>query len=178
MKEQTLNGDPILLTRKVLTVDPGISGGFALWEETKYNGKPTLVLLGYDRLPVMKANNRIDGYTLYAEFAYINLAYMFIEKVGSMPGNAGQSMFNFGVSYGIMLGLAHSIGVEVIEVTPMTWQNVAHKGMSRNTPTKQRSNRAVYEAFHIKLKATDDGVADAICLGLYVKSLYEKGVIK
>jgi hypothetical protein len=146
------------------TVDPGIKGGVALWEHDMV--RSTCTLIAAEPMPVDAELEMVDGEELAEIFYCAETVY--VEKVGSMPGNAGQSMFKFGTSYGIVIGAAQASRRDVKLVAPNSWMNVAHAGLLRSQESKARSLYVCLRDLGIALKKSEDGIADAICLGIAI----------
>lgn len=157
---------------KIVTIDPGISGGIALWAVDFISKKQHL--LGYDSMPIDAKTSLVDGGELADMFD--NATTIYIEKVGSMPGNAGQAMFNFGVSNGIVIGVAQSMEAKIEFVSPNSWMNVAHAGLLRSQLSKDRSIYICMRDLGITLKKSEDGIADAICLGIAIATINEREI--
>jgi len=49
----------------------------------------------------------------------------FVERASSMPNQGVASMFSFGTSYGIILGVLAALEIPVILVTPQSWKKRA-----------------------------------------------------
>ena len=113
--------------RVFIGIDPGISGGIAII----YN----------DAYSVTKCPNTIQEMadvliTLKDQAPNLPM-YCIIEKVHSMPGNSGRSMFTFGCNYGQWLGILATLRIPYVEVTPNKW--VSFYG-SRPKDKKDRKN--------------------------------------
>lgn len=169
-----LNGDGELF----VTIDPGLKGGIAafLVDYDEYNAS----LFGYMHMPtaarrlVMSNKDQVAAAQIlkmidhWEQMSHAKVGKIYIEQVGSMPGNAGSKMFTFGVGVGILLGMADARGYEVETISPGKWQNDVHAGRSRSALSKARSLAVVEETFNLKFRKSDDGIADAICLGIHV----------
>jgi len=146
----------------ILAVDPGAKGGYAIFDNV---GQDKFALTIYDRIPLQGGTALIDCEKLFwKDLSGCDVAV--IEQVGSMPGNSGRTMFEFGKSVGQIIGICLSHGMQIESLSPLAWQNIAHKGQLRSTSSKQRSFMAVEDMFDIRLAKTNDGIADAICIGI------------
>jgi len=113
--------------RVFIGIDPGINGGIAII----YN----------DAYTVQKCPNTIQEMadvliTLKDQAPNLPM-YRIIEKVHSMPGNSGRSMFTFGCNYGQWLGILAVLRIPYVEVTPQKWMK--HYG-SMKKDKKDRKN--------------------------------------
>lgn len=98
-----------------------------------------------------------------------------IERVGAMPGQGVTSMFNFGMGYGMWLGLLAGLGIPHQPVMPAAWKKSILAGTAKD---KQAAIEFINRRFPgVSLLATPksrvphDGFADASCLALYARQL-------
>lgn len=102
---------------KIISVDPGASGAFCI-----KNGEDATV---YD-MPSMIGRNgkkQIDIAAIVKLLEPHKDADIFvIEDVHCMVGNGAVSMFTFGRGKGILEGVAFSMGMRVIYVSPQAWK--------------------------------------------------------
>tara|TARA_R110000824_G_scaffold335745_1_gene522279 strand:- start:828 stop:1292 length:465 start_codon:yes stop_codon:yes gene_type:complete len=94
-----------------------------------------------------------------------------IEKVHAMPGQGVTSMFNFGKSFGISLGLltAHQIPYET--VTPQKWQaafSLPTKKVAGSTTNKKNVHKERAQELFPGLAITHK-IADALLIAKYAK---------
>ena len=89
-----------------------------------------------------------------------------VEKVGAMPGNGSVSMFNFGQSYGFILGALRALGIPFQIVPPRKWK--AEFGLNSD---KAKSIEVCHRLFpSVSLRRTDkcrtdsDGLAEALLI--------------
>lgn len=97
---------------KVLGVDPGVSGAYALLSA---GGVATV-----DDLPVV--GNQINAGEWKRILAQLTPDTAVVEKVHSMPGQGVASTFRFGMACGLIQGVLLGAGVPVIDVTPNVWK--------------------------------------------------------
>jgi len=50
---------------------------------------------------------------------------VYIERVHAMPGNGSVAMFNFGMSYGVVIGVCGALKMPVVFVQPNAWKKAA-----------------------------------------------------
>jgi crossover junction endodeoxyribonuclease RuvC len=107
--------------------DPGITGAIAVLLEDRtalavYDmpvmamGKHHQVNAAEVRrllLPLLSKNTTSSGLVAY------------IEQVSSMPGNGSVSMFNFGMSYGTIIGVCAALQIPITFVRPNAWKKAA-----------------------------------------------------
>lgn len=92
-----------------------------------------------------------------------------VEKVHSMPSQGVTSMFSFGRSYGYILGVLETNGINYQLVTPQRWKG--YFGVSADKQTSITLCQKLYP--DLNLKRTDrcrtlhDGKAEAVLIALY-----------
>ena len=87
-------------------IDPGQKGGIAVLGDTKYTVYP------YSD----------DWMKEIAEMFKNSQVFAVVEKVGAMPGQGVTSMFNFGKSFGYILGVLEANKIPYQLVPPQTWK--------------------------------------------------------
>ena len=92
---------------------------------------------------------------------------VYVERVSAMPGQGVSGMFNFGTSYGIILGVIGALGMPMGLVTPGAWKKRAgllHKDKDEARTLAQR----LYPMLDLSRKK-DIGRADAILIARFGK---------
>lgn len=94
-----------------------------------------------------------------------------IEKVGTFPRDGRVGAFNFGVGYGLWLGLLSALFIPYMEITPQLWQSRMLAGLPRGPKVKASAMRAAKSLFpHIPIGVKADwGMADAALLAEYAR---------
>jgi crossover junction endodeoxyribonuclease RuvC len=151
---------------KIVGVDPGINGGIAFFENT--------LLVSVVCTPIIKnekKKNTLDNYRIGKMIQNFAPDYVYIEKVGAMPGQGVTSMFNFGFVTGCIYGICGGLGIPIREVRPQEWKKTILK---ENDHDKDAAVAFCLENFaDIDLKRTKrckkdhDGMAEAVCIALY-----------
>ena len=145
----------------VFAIDPGKTGRIAIFDADELNliefANPCALANWLDILPG---------------------ARVVIEQVNGVPGQSGPASFNFGQSYGELLGVCVALGVEPVLIRPVEWK--AALGLRREfgettAKFKGRSLAMAREIWPNRAKtffarAKDDGAAEAALLGHYVIS--------
>lgn len=152
----------------IIGIDPGARGGVAcLRVET--GTSPTLLFC--DDLPYL--DGRLDAFALNETLnGWGNVSLAVVEKPVAMPSTDGkrtmgaQSMLNYGMSYGMILGVLASRGIPVEEVHPSTWKKATGLGRDKTAARAlaKSSFPLLAEAFK---RVKDDGRAEAALIGLY-----------
>lgn len=104
-------------------VDPGKTGGVV------YLNEAGEILEAYGA-------DREDGYILKGD-------HLFIEHSQSMPGQSCVAMFNYGVTFGRILGAVDILKIKHTLVKPRSWQKIMYQGVSPTLEGKKRSLEAV-----------------------------------
>jgi crossover junction endodeoxyribonuclease RuvC len=108
-----------------------------------------------------------------------------IENVHAMPGQGVTSMFNFGMSLGIVLGAVAFLNPVLYRPTPQRWKREMLSGFADHMD-KQVSREAAVRLFpqfreQLKFKNTH-GIAEALLLAVYAEANnaklkpYQKGI--
>jgi hypothetical protein len=138
--------------------DPGKSGAFSFY----FPASPEMI--GAEDF--LLVNGEIDAATLADRLRQMKPDHAIIERVGAMPGQGVSSMFNFGKSYGVLLGVIAALQIPSSLVTPRTWKRDlklgADKEESRALALRQWPGRA--ELFSLK---KHHGRAEAALLALW-----------
>lgn len=143
----------------IIGIDSGITGAISIMQD---NG----ALFDCFDMPVLHDGKRrlIDTNTIKG---FIRTAKaVIIEKAQSMPGNGGVAMFNYGMSYGVILGLCEGLNVPVHPVHPATWKKVMLKDMPKGKDSSIIKASQLYPTLKFTRKK-DHGMAEATLLALY-----------
>jgi len=145
----------------VVGIDPGATGALAFIDDR--DG----LMAVYD-MPTTKnkqGKNLVNA-TLLAQLLRVEQPKKaIIERVSAMPGQGVTSMFNFGMGYGVVLGVIASLGIPHELVTPQTWKRAA--GLIG--ADKDYARTKVLEMYpHADVaRKKDIGRADAILIARY-----------
>lgn len=105
---------------KILGIDPGFNGAFALFDSAQKE------ILFYDVPTVITTASRheYDIPGILAIFKNDCIAYCILEQSFAMPGQGVISMFSIGKGFGIYLGLLSALRIPFEVVHPKKWQKV------------------------------------------------------
>jgi len=106
---------------KRIGCDPGISGALALLDDN-------LALLDVLDMPTMalsKTKRQVNAAELAKILSKWKGATAYVEKVSAYPGQGVTAMFNFGMSYGTLLGVLAALQIPVVLVSPQSWKKKA-----------------------------------------------------
>ncbi len=150
-------------------IDPGLHGALALLKD---NAQLVTVL----DMPVMARGKGKREQVNAAELAkilspwrqgHVGTEYItaYLERAASMPKQGVASMFSFGVSYGMALGVLAALGIPVVLVAPATWKGAA--GLSKKPKDAARTlAQQLYPDASLGRKK-DCGRADAILIARF-----------
>jgi hypothetical protein len=146
-------------------VDPGFEGGIAFFDikERKF--------LRAVSMPIKKigTEKHIDCVTIAKLLKQADV--MMIEQVASRPDQNVRSIFRFGEGYGMIQGIAYTLGLNVMYVTPQIWMKDIAKKMNRlDKPSIAFCLKYFPDVDWRKSarsKNPHDGKTDATCIGLY-----------
>lgn len=158
-------------------IDPGISGAIVAanfaTEEFHFHDMPVLKVSTGGKNKKMIDACTIAGilskYTRDQEKG-IGRPSVFIESVNAMPGQGVTSMFNFGMGYGIILGVLAALQMGGTRVSPVRWKRYVLKDMGKG---KEASIVRAMELFpHVAGNLVVgnkkyDGRAEALLLSYY-----------
>ena len=154
---------------RIIGVDPGVSGAIA-WLDTQQ----CPAALRVSDMPVV----RVRGKTEISRADLVNFLTLTltppdtgapwqaaVEQVSARPGQGVSSMFNFGKSYGTILGVLAALRVPTTLITPQRW-----RGLVQVSPGKDGSRARAAELFPAQSdlfsRRKDDGRADAALIAL------------
>lgn len=166
-------------------IDPGYKGAIAVIEGSKVHllrrtprKKGATGPYGYDLLEMAKIAEWLANQS--------PKPFIFLERARAMPGDgirraSNRSMFNFGMGYGIWVGILASRFLPVYFVEPKEWKKeiipvmkkIVVGAKERRIQQKKESiafAKAVYPNVNLKpgkMINDHDGLADALCLATY-----------
>lgn len=163
----------------VIGIDPGVTGAIAvlsaeglLIEDTPYC-KPSKGKGEYD-LQAMAH--------LLAPYRGFGDVHVVIEKVHAMPGGGQRTMgatsaFNFGMGWGVWLGLIAGIGCPHTLVAPQRWKKAMLADMgSEKDHSRMRAMQLFPAVAKMFSRKKDDGRAEAALMAEYGRRLLAGGV--
>jgi crossover junction endodeoxyribonuclease RuvC len=106
------------VTVAVLGIDPGLDGALALYGPTG--------LLRLEDIPTLEVGTKrqVDHYALarLVDDMAGDVAEVWLEKVGTRPGEGAVGAFSFGRGYGVLLGVCAANFLSIVDVTPAAWK--------------------------------------------------------
>jgi len=91
-----------------------------------------------------------------------------LEKVASAGGNGVKSSFSFGVNVGGWLATLQILAIPYVLVPPPAWQPKMLGAFPKGDSKKAASAYVERRYPDLKLLKKEQGVADALCIALYV----------
>jgi len=156
----------------VIGVDCGLSGAIAFMKDYSF------VLYDVLDMPVMTGSGKhqqVNGAELAKIFREAHQKYasvkkaeniiVYLERVSAMPGQGVSSMFSFGCSYGIVLGVTAALGYSVTLVTPQAWKKRAGL-IGKEKDAARTKAQLLYPGADLARKR-DIGRADAILIARF-----------
>lgn len=150
---------------RVAGIDPGLSGGIAVLDETS---------LMITEMPSIKAKKRGNALAIgqlydWADICLDGCDHAFIEEVGAMPGQGISSMFKFGYIAGELRALVASYRVPVTMVAPVTWKKALRVPAAKDGAVARADQLfpAYASLFRGPRGGLLDGVAEAALIAYY-----------
>lgn len=146
---------------RIVGIDPGISGAIVLLEDhepTEWIEMPSMT--------VGKAN-RVNASALADFLASCEPHHVFVEQVGAMPGQGVVSMFNFGHSCGVVMGVLAAMGMSHTLVTPQAWKKAAGLIGTDKDAARSRAIQLWPKWRDLDKKGAGQALADAALIARY-----------
>lgn len=154
-------------------IDPGLSGAIAWIRPDQSAGGQVTPILEFtngkkclDRESLVVILQRFRG-PLFVAIEKVNAAPMHGRRQGT------SSMFNFGLGYGVWLGLLQAFGIEHVEVDPRRWKRIVLAGTSKDKAAAIGFARTFFPTVSLlatpRCRVSHDGMADALCLAEYAR---------
>lgn len=152
-------------------IDPGISGALAVLRTGKpieFHDTPTLTLKTGKSI-----KHVIDAQAAADLLRGINPDFIAIEKVWAMPGAGGAAMgvssaFNFGMGFGIWIGIISALQIAHEQIPPNTWKKAMMPGMNKEKDaSRQRAMQLFPKTAKDLTRIKDHGRADALLIVRY-----------
>jgi hypothetical protein len=146
-------------------IDPGFGGALAVIGPAAITTWDAPVLeVGNKREMNLHAMVRI----LRDEIDDVRPVRVFIERVHSMPGSSGRSMFTFGQGYGEWRGVIVALGYSLTIVEPARWKAAMMDGMGKDKDAaRARAAMLFPQVAHLFARKQDDGRAEALLIAEY-----------
>lgn len=159
---------------KTVGIDPGLFGAIAvIYPPVHYIGAPekNYEVRFYDT-PIVKVGDKnfIDGAAAADHLFQLEPDLIVLEKIHAIPGQnmSSSAMFNFGMGYGIWLGIIAAYQYKHMLVAPVTWKKKMMPDMGKEKDASRVRALQIFPrcAEDLKLKK-HHGRADALLLAEY-----------
>lgn len=157
-------------------VDPGLGGAIAVADfssgDIRIEDMPVMeILSGGKSKKCVSAHKLADMLRVYGGRQDVVCA---VELVGAMPGQGVVSMFNFGQSTGILLGVLAALQVPYFQVSPVRWKKHVMKDMGKDKDASVVKAMQMFPSLseHLVSKRGKklDGRAEALLLAHYAST--------
>lgn len=160
-------------------IDPGLNGAIAVQHSNWTTQAFRLPKNADGSLNLLEISHMIDNMLGYDQnWGMYRPTLVYIEKVGSMPGQGVASSFKFGLVTGMMHGLIAAKGLDVFTVHPVKWKN-------RILPKGCHSKQDAIDYCKLKFPDVDlvnsirshkehDGICDALCISEYARYFHSE----
>lgn len=154
--------------RKILGIDPGLSGGLSVIDEQ-------LNLIACIPMPIITLDGnkrRVDPRPVFDFIALHGPELAVVELVGARPGQGVVSMFNFGDAFGAVRAVAECLCPEVRYSRPQEWRG--HQSLTGLS--KEQIAEVAYEVFQAEQiygkpragkRAVRDGISDSLMIAKF-----------
>ena len=154
----------------ILAIDPGLTGAICVISKTKVEF--------VEDMPTMAAihgkGNVVNPYALneiFKKARKLRCRDAYIEQVAAMPGQGVSSMFKFGASFGVILGIAASNEMATKMVTPQKWKKYCRLVGRDKDAARTLAIQTFPEVAKLLSRKKDIGRADSLMIGHYAQSL-------
>jgi crossover junction endodeoxyribonuclease RuvC len=147
-------------------IDPGLSGAVAFLDA------PSGAVLDVADMPTLalsragKNKRELDAHALARLIGDRRPDHAFLELVGARPGQGVSSVFAFGKSFGVVIGVLATLAVPMTFVAPMVWKRALRVPAAKDGARARASQLMPAAAHHWPL-VKHDGRAEAVLIGLY-----------
>jgi len=144
----------------IIAADIGIKGALAFMEGQNLTvcDIPTLTTNGKTTVDIYQLSNIIFKQP-FVEHAYI-------EQVAARPGQGVVSMFSFGKTYGIILGILAAKGIPITYVTPGKWKKDLGVQADKDA-ARARASELMPQHAHLWPLKKHDGRAEAALIAYW-----------
>ena len=148
----------------IFGIDPGQTGAIAVL----HNGHIEQVFDMPTMARLHGKGQQVDAYTLTSKLLSAasghNQRRAVIEAVSAMPGQGVSSMFRFGESLGIVLGVLGALQIPVRWISPAKWKRAAGLTGKDKDAARTLALQLHPEVGDMLGRKKDTGRADAICI--------------
>lgn len=121
-------------------IDPGLKGGITIID---HDGKMVEMIV----MPIVANETDAHGVAKFLKKYDTAIGWIFIEHAQSMPKQSVSAMFNYGTSFGKLIGVSAALGIRYMLVKPQRWQEQMLLGTDTSLDTKKRGFLACTRIF-------------------------------
>jgi Holliday junction resolvasome RuvABC endonuclease subunit len=145
----------------ILGIDPGISGALAWVSDDGH-------LICTSDMPVIEVlgKKKVSASMLVSLIEARMPTRAVIEDVGAMPGNGAVSMFGFGYSAGILIGVCAALKIPATLYRPARWKRAA--GVPADKGAARQMAQRFWPGSRDFDRVKDDGRAEAALMARWV----------
>ena len=142
-------------------IDPGASGAIVVMEGN--------TLIEWAAMPIVKVGSatRVNAPALARLLGDFDSATAYVELVGAMPGQGVSSMFNFGHSAGVVMGVLGAMSITTTLVTPQAWKKRAGLIGQDKDAARSRAIQLWPDWRALDLKGKGQALADAALIARF-----------
>lgn len=147
----------------VAGIDPGLDGAIALLEDgvATVHDMPTLTLARG-----AKSKREVDTHGLVRLLRSTAIDHAYVEAVAARPGQGVSSMFSFGRSLGIVIGVLAALDIPLSMASPVVWKRTLAVPKAKDA-ARARASQLLPRSAHLWPLKKHDGRAEACLIGLY-----------
>jgi crossover junction endodeoxyribonuclease RuvC len=147
----------------IVAIDPGKTGAIAhLHDDGRFCCVEDMPSVG----KMVDAATVADLLRAMRNQGNVSQTRVVVEQVGAMPGQGVTSMFSFGTSFGIVLGVVAALRLPLELVRPATWKR--DMGLNRDKETSRLKALQLFpDAAQMLKRKKDEARAEALVLGLW-----------
>lgn len=128
--------------KRILGIDPGITGGLALVERGLVTGS-----LVVEPMPAHDRVLDLPGMVRWIRAHKPEIRHAYVEKVAAMPKNGSIGCFKLGDCFGAIKGILTALEIPFTLVTPLKWKNQMLSGIEKLEDKKAMSAIAASRLF-------------------------------
>jgi len=157
----------------IVGIDPGAHGALAFLPErgTPWVMDMPTVQVKRGKRTINRVEPAVIGAVLRGTLVGNDIVAS-VEQVGAMPGQGVSSMFEFGRSFGAVLGVLAALSVPVTMTPPQTWKRAM--GVSADKTGSRASALRLWPELAAELaRVKDDGRAEALLIAEHYRRTSE-----
>lgn len=172
---------------RFIGIDPGITGAIAVLDDEtdciQFFDTPTFEVQSGKKMK--KVPDTFAMTTMLEEAIEMRKVMATIEKVNAMPGRGkngevqtigATSAFNFGMGFGMWLGVLAALKIPHQQVHPVTWKKLVMADMGKEKDASRIKAMQLYPRSTEGLtRKKDHGRADALLIAEWARRTYQKG---